>query len=130
MRWEGEGSLKRPNSDEADSLTRVREARCDSTPAERKLWSRLRARQLSGAKFRRQVWLGPFIADFFCAEAKLIIEVDGDSHASQQSYDERRTNWLASEGFKVVRVTNGDVMHNINGALEFIASYLPSPSQS
>jgi very-short-patch-repair endonuclease len=129
LRWEGEGSLKRPDADEADSLTRVREARRDSTPAERKLWSRLRARQLKEAKFRRQVWLGPFIADFFCADAKLIVEVDGDSHAIQMAYDERRTKWLASEGFRVVRVTNGDVMHNLDGVLEYIASALPSPSQ-
>ncbi|MDP9422891.1 MAG: endonuclease domain-containing protein [Pseudomonadota bacterium] len=121
--------MRRPDPDEAASLTRVREARRDSTPAERKLWSRLRSRQLNGAKFRRQVWLGPFIADFFCAEARLIVEVDGDSHAAQMAYDERRTNWLAGEGFRVVRVTNRDVMHNLDGVLQHIAAALPSPSQ-
>jgi adenine-specific DNA-methyltransferase len=85
---------------------------------------------LNGAKFRRQVWLGPFIADFFCADARLIVEVDGDSHADQAAYDDRRTKWLAAEGFRVVRVTNSDVMHNLDGVLEHIAAVLPSPSQS
>ncbi len=121
--------MKRPDPDEPNSLTRARAARREATPAERKLWGKLRARQLSGAKFRRQVWLGPFIADFFCAEARLIVEVDGDSHADQLDYDRRRTNWLAREGFRLVRVTNSDVMRNLDGVLEHIASALPSPSQ-
>jgi very-short-patch-repair endonuclease len=122
--------VKRPDSDAAESLIRVRSVRRDATPAERRLWVKLRSRQLNGAKFRRQVWLGPFIADFFCAEAKLIVEVDEENHAGQLSYDERRTRWLAGEGFRLVRVTNADVMGNIHGVLEHIASYLPSPSQS
>ena len=121
--------MRRPEADGPDTLTRVRDARRDATPAERKLWSRLRARQFCSLKFRRQVWLGPFIADFICAEAKLIVEVDGESHAEQQDYDERRTKWLASEGFRLVRVTNADVMGNIDGVLEHIATALPSPSQ-
>jgi len=101
--------VKRPSPDELHSLGRVRAARRDSTPAERKLWAHLRSRQLNGAKFRRQVWIGPFIADFFSADARLIVEVDGDSHAGRGDYDERRTSWLAGEGFRVVRVTNADV---------------------
>ena len=121
--------MKRPSPDELHSLGRVRAARRDSTPAERKLWAHLRSRQLNGAKFRRQVWIGPFIADFFSADARLIVEVDGDSHAGRGDYDERRTSWLAGEGFRVVRVTNADVMGNIEGVLEFIAGNLPSPSQ-
>ena len=122
--------MRRPNSDEADSLARVRGARRDATPAEQKLWAKLRSRQLNGRKFRRQVWLGPFIADFFCAEAGLVVEVGGDTHASQIDYDHVRTAWLMREGFRVVRVANADVMRNIDGVLEFIASYFPSPSQS
>ncbi len=121
--------MRRPNPDKIHSLGRVRDARRESTPAERKLWAQLRARQLNGAKFRRQVWIGPFIADFFSADAKLIVEVDGDSHAERNAYDEQRTVWLNGEGFRVVRVTNADVMGNIEGVLEFIASNLPSPSQ-
>ena len=122
--------MRRPDQDDFDSLDQVREARRDSTPAERKLWACLRARQLNGSKFRRQVWIGPFIADFFSAESKLIVEVDGDSHAGREDYDERRTSWLVAEGFRVVRVTNADVMQNIDGVLQYIASHLPSPSQS
>jgi very-short-patch-repair endonuclease len=121
--------VRRPDADDPDSLSRVRQARRDSTPAERRLWSRLRARQLNGAKFRRQVWLGPFVADFFCADVRLIVEVDGDTHADQIDYDERRTKWLAREGFRVFRVTNSDVMNNLDGVLEYFASVLPSPSQ-
>jgi very-short-patch-repair endonuclease len=122
--------MRRPDLDSDDSLDRVRMARKEATPAERKLWQCLRASQLQGFKFRRQVWLGPFIADFFCAEAKLVVEVDGDTHGSQLNYDQQRTDWLRREGFDLVRVTNADVMQNIDGVLEHIASYLPSPSQS
>ena len=60
----------------------------------------------------------------------MVLEVDGDSHAEQLDYDQRRTAWLAREGFRVVRVTNADVMHNIDGVLEHIVRALPSPSQS
>ena len=121
--------MRRPDRDMPESLQRVRTARKQATPAENRLWQSLRASQLNGFKFRRQVWLGPFVADFFCASAKLIVEVDGDSHASQQAYDQRRTDWLAGEGFRLVRVTNADVMHNLGGVLEHLASLLPSPSQ-
>jgi very-short-patch-repair endonuclease len=92
------------------------------------LWSRVRSRQLGNYKFRRQVWLGGFIADFFCAEAKLVVEIDGDSHADQVHCDERRTAWLASQGFRVVRFSNIDVMSNIDGVLQQLLAYLPSPS--
>ena len=93
------------------------------------LWRALRANQLNGFKFRRQVWIGPFIADFLCASARLIIEVDGDTHASQHAYDRDRTKWLEHEGFSLVRVANADVMQNLDGVLQHIASMLPSPSQ-
>jgi len=122
--------VRRPDDPSYDSLDRVRLARKQSTPAERRLWQRLRARQLNGYKFRRQVWLGSYIADFFCAQAKLIVEVDGDTHANQPEYDQRRTNCLQREGFHLVRVANADVMQDLDGVLEFISDYLPSPSQS
>ena len=122
--------MRRPDPEEPDSLARVRGMRREATPAEQRLWTKLRSRQLHGFKFRRQVWLGHFIADFLCAEAKLVVEVDGDSHASQVAYDERRSTWLRRKGFRVVRVANADVMQNLDGVLEYVASYLPSPSQS
>ena len=120
--------MRRPVDD--TSLGRVRAARRDSTPAERKLWSKLRARQLGGLKFRRQVWLGTYIADFFCAEAKLVVEVDGDTHAAQVGYDQRRTEWVAREGFRVIRFANRDVLNNIEGVIQQLLLELPSPSQS
>ena len=118
--------MRRPP--EIGAVDRVRSARRGATPAEQRLWQHLRARQLHGAKFRRQTWIGPFIADFLCAEAKLIVEVDGESHARRMAYDQRRTDWLAKEGFRLVRVTNADVMGNIDGVLAIIAAGLPSPS--
>ena len=121
--------MRRPEPDGPGSLVRVRDARRHATPAESRLWSAIRSRQLDGAKFRRQVWLGPFIADFFCPEARLIVEVDGDTHAHQIESDKRRTKWLSTEGFRVVRVTNSDVMHNLDGVLRHISAALPSPSQ-
>ena len=63
------------------------------------------------------------------AETGLIVEVDGDTHASRMDYDNRRTSWLMREGYRVVRVANSDVMQNIDGVLEFITDNLPSPSQ-
>ena len=120
--------MRRPEGSEP--LNRVRAARREMTAAERRLWSHLRARQLAGCKFRRQVWVGPFIADFFCAEAKLIVEVDGETHATQHDYDQRRTAWLAREDFPVVRFANSDVMENIEGVLEQLLTEIPSPSHA
>jgi very-short-patch-repair endonuclease len=75
---------------------RARQLRRELTPAERKLWARLRYRQLEGLHFRKQHPVGRFIVDFFCAKAKLIIEIDGDTHAEpdQAEYDQARTIWL------------------------------------
>jgi very-short-patch-repair endonuclease len=75
-------------------LQAARELRHPQTPAEQKLWSRLRNRQLNGFKFRRQHPIDRFIIDFYCDEAKLCIEVDGDSHAEQIEYDQARTVYL------------------------------------
>jgi len=90
------------------------------TPPEARLWRHLRDRQLGGLKFRRQQVLGPYIADFCCFEARLVIELDGDSHIEQVAYDERRTAWLRGEGFRVLRFTNKDVFDNLEGVLEAI----------
>ncbi|SBV33702.1 conserved hypothetical protein [uncultured Sphingopyxis sp.] len=112
------------------TVDRARRLRREATPAEKKLWSVLRAGNL-GAKFRRQQRLGPFIADFACQSARLVIEVDGDSHAAQIDYDARRTQFLAEEGYRVLRFTNHDVMDNLEGVCRAIALALahnPSPS--
>jgi very-short-patch-repair endonuclease len=77
------------------------------------------------------VWIGPYIADFFCLEAGLVVELDGGQHADQARYDEVRAAYLASKGLRVLRIWNNDVTDNFDGVLEAIASAirLPSPSQ-
>jgi very-short-patch-repair endonuclease len=92
---------------------------------EKRLWRRLRARQLDGARFRRQVPLGPFIADFVCLEAKLVIEVDGALHANATEYDARRTAWLEAHGWRVIQFWNNEVDRNLK---EVLASIRREPS--
>lgn len=81
----------------------------------------LRNRQLQGLKFRRQVPIGPFIVDFLCAEARLAIELDGDSHARKQRYDQRRTLFLKNHGYRVLRFPNDKLYEDLEGVLAQIA---------
>ena len=113
-----------------EALARVRAMRRVPTGAEAKLWKALRNRQLAGAKFRRQVWIDHYIVDFFCAEAGLVVELDGGQHADQVAHDEARTAHLASRGLVVVRFWNTDVEQGLEAVLNAIASHLPSPSHS
>ena len=104
---------------------RARELRRDMTPAERKLWQRIRNGQLDGAHIRKQHAVGPFIVDFLCATSKLVIEVDGDTHAEQVEYDEERTKWLNEQKqYHVIRFTNDEVMRNIEAVVEAIREAL------
>ena len=91
------------------------------TPAERKVWARVRNNQL-GFKIRRQHIIDRFIPDFYCAAAKLAIEIDGDSHAypDQTEYDAARTEWLEARGVHVIRFGNHDVHENVEAVLEAI----------
>ena len=111
-------------------LARARELRRPLTPQERKLWQRLRNKQLYGLKFRRQHPINRFILDFYCPQHKLVIEIDGHGHAEpeQQQYDQTRTEWLEQRGLQVIRFTNREVDMNIEGVLEAIiqASYRSS----
>jgi very-short-patch-repair endonuclease len=91
---------------------RARQLRTESTPAEALLWRLLRNRQLLSHKFRRQQPLGPFIVDFCCLSARLIIELDGGQHAKRSLEDLRRTKWLQDQGFRVIRFWNHEVMRN------------------
>ncbi len=95
-------------------LARAREMRHPQTPAETILWHTLRNRQ-HGFKFRRQHPIDRFIADFYCAQAKLLIEVDGTSHLeiTQKEYDRARTEYLEEMGYKVIRFTNENVRCNV-----------------
>jgi very-short-patch-repair endonuclease len=96
--------------------TLARENRKHPTVAENKLWFQLlRMRNLSAYKFTRQKPVANFIADFYCAELRLVIEIDGDSHAEQVVYDEERTKALSSLGITVVRYTNDDILNNLQG---------------
>jgi len=87
-----------------------------STPAERKLWSKIRNDQL-GVNFRRQHAVGNFIPDFVCIEKKLIIELDGSQHLEQEEYDAERTQYLNSLGYRVIRFWNKDVMKDMDSVI-------------
>jgi very-short-patch-repair endonuclease len=101
-------------------VQRAKELRRDMTDAERKLWLRLNVRQL-GVKFRKQVPVTPYIADFACLERGLIIELDGGQHDENRAKDENRTRYLEAKGYRVLRFWNTDVMRNIEGVVEAIA---------
>jgi very-short-patch-repair endonuclease len=94
------------------------------TDAEKKLWSLLRSRQLEKFKFRRQCPIDHYIADFVCLERRLILELDGGQHGSTQTYDAKRTAYLESQGFHVVRFWNNDVLGNPEGVVEIILNHL------
>ena len=94
------------------------------TDAERLLWRHLRDGQLCGCKFRRQEQIGRFIADFVCYEQRLIIEADGGQHVEEREKDEERTAWLNSQGFRVLRFWNHEVLTNREGVLERIRECL------
>jgi very-short-patch-repair endonuclease len=105
---------------------RARHSRGEPTNAERKLWHALRAHRLAGLSFRRQSPCGPFIADFLCAEVRLIVEVDGATHSSDEEVacDKRRDAWFAANGYRVLRVTNEDVYRNLDGVCETILAWV------
>jgi very-short-patch-repair endonuclease len=97
-----------------------RELRSNMTDAEAHLWQHLRARQILSLKFRRQHPAGKYILDFACIEAKLAIELDGGQHNELQMQDNLRTAWLESQGWKVLRFWNNEVLQNTEGVLEEI----------
>jgi very-short-patch-repair endonuclease len=98
----------------------ARRLRRDRTEAETRLWRYLHNRQLEGAKFRFQAPVGPYVADFLCAEAKLIVELDGGQHGEQIEQDAARTKALEAAGYTVLRFWNNDVLANTEGVLEMI----------
>ena len=89
------------------------------TPAEQKLWCAIRDRQINGLKFRRQVPHGRYILDFYCAEIRLVIEIDGASHAENHA-DIERDRFLTSQNIHVIRFWNNEVLANLPGVLERI----------
>jgi len=105
---------------------RAKELRQQMTPAEKALWERLRNRQLSGLKFRRQCPIGPYIADFYCAQFRLVIEVDGGVHVAQAKADEQRSQGLADYGYRVLRVRNEEILSDLESVLCRILAACPT----
>lgn len=105
---------------------RRRALRKNFTDTERKLWSRLRNRQLSGYKFFRQYSVGPYIVDFYCPAIKLAIELDGGQHAQgmQAFYDKKRTEYLNEHNIKVIRFWDNETLKNTDGVLVEISRNL------
>jgi very-short-patch-repair endonuclease len=108
------------------TLIKAKRLRREMTDAERKLWSVLRGANLEEAKFRRQQPIGPFIADFVCQDRRLIVEADGGQHSESKS-DERRTAFLESKGYRVLRFWNNDILSNLDGVAQMIATALSTP---
>ena len=110
-------------------LDLAKRGRKNQTDAERKLWSILRSHRLHGWKFKRQEQLGDFIVDFVCFRARLIVEADGSQHAESEA-DARRTAWLESQGFRVIRFWNNDILLNPDGVATaiLVALEVPSPT--
>ncbi len=107
-------------ADEQWLLKRARELRRDQAPAEAVLWRELRARRLAGFKFRRQNIIGGFVADFYCAECKLVVELDGETHVGIEDADQDRQSTLEQRGLKVLRFWNTEVYENLDGVLKVI----------
>jgi very-short-patch-repair endonuclease len=105
--------------------SKARQMRQTSTDAERRIWSALRDRRLMRYKFRRQHPVGDFIVDFACTEYQLAIEVDGGQH-SENAADTTGTAWLQSQGWRVLRFWNNDVLSNTNGVIGTILRILKS----
>jgi len=106
----------------------AQEMRREPTAAENILWQRLRRKSLSGYKIRRQHPFDRFIVDFYCAETRLVIEVDGVIHEQTQEYDAVRQEFLEYLGLRVLRFTNGEVMQNTDAVLERIGEILDEHS--
>jgi very-short-patch-repair endonuclease len=101
---------------------RARELRNNATPAERRLWQALRASQLDGFKFSRQIAIGPFIADLVCRKERLVIEIDGGQHGDES--DIGRQHFIEMQGYRVLRFWNGQVMRDLDIVVAIILSAL------
>jgi very-short-patch-repair endonuclease len=102
----------------------AREKRHEPTHAEDRLWQKLRGRQLLNFKFRRQHTIGHFIVDFYCVQAQLVIEVDGEIHQYTQEEDAIRQEFIEAQDLMVLRFTNDDIFKNIDAVLENISEFL------
>ena len=114
--------MKPPRSISSFRRDTARRLRKNATYAEIKLWRHLRQVPMLGSHFRRQVPVGPYVADFACMASKLLIEVDGEQHGEDQNVarDDARTRWLNAEGYRVIRFWNNEILNNIDGVMEVI----------
>jgi very-short-patch-repair endonuclease len=108
---------------------RSRALRSRPISAEARLWGRLRNRQLGGHKFVRQMPIDPYFADFVCRECKVIVEADGGTHSTGEevAYDERRARHLSQLGYRVFRISNDDIYHNLDSALDALLAFIEDP---
>jgi very-short-patch-repair endonuclease len=102
-------------------IDRARELRRNETPPEDLLWLALRNGQIGGMKFRRQHPIGPHVVDFFCHSTKLVVEVDGMSHDDKMAQDVAKSKHIESQGLRLLRVTNEDVMRDLDAVTREIA---------
>lgn len=102
--------------------------RREMTPAERHLWKHIRAHRLGGLSFRRQVPMGPYIADFVCHRARLVVEVDGGQHANREQ-DRSRDAWFRAQGYEVLRFWNHDVLERTDAVLQRILEHASLTSE-
>jgi len=109
-----------PKRSTPKTLHRTWELRKEPTPSEAKLWNYLRLLRKDGIHFRKQHAIGPYITDFCAPRKKLVIELDGSHHLDQQEYDRKRTEYLGSQGYKVIRFWNNQVTHDIDGVIRAI----------
>jgi very-short-patch-repair endonuclease len=121
-----------PRSQRSNPTTKYQagELRKALTPAERKLWSRLRNNQLKGVNFRRQHAVRKYIPDFCSPKAKLVIELDGSKHLEQEEYDSERTKYLEEQGYKVIRFWNNQIMNEMESVILAIMEALDPHSSS
>jgi very-short-patch-repair endonuclease len=105
----------------------ARKLRNNATDAELVLWRHLSRRQLAGFKFSRQMPVGPYVCDFMCRQAALVIELDGGQHDEREPLDKARTAYISSEGFRVLRFWNNEVLENVEGVLTRILEALIQP---
>ena len=129
MRATGPNRIKQRPKSQIDFARRLRKA---SPEAELKLWKQLSARQVRGAKFRRNEPIGKYVVDFYCHESGLVIELDGGGHFTDEAigYDKKRTAWLEDQGLRVIRFSNDQVFKQFDSVVEQIWNELgqsPSP---
>ena len=106
---------------------RARHMRANPTLAEHRLWMALRANRFEDRQFTRQTVIAPYIVNFASKAARLVIEIDGDTHSAEDRYDARRTEFLESLGFCVLRFGNNDALGNLEGVLSVVAEALRNP---